>query len=328
MAAANAKKLKSLRNFMSIKPDQEILRSYLRHDIEMFKDVFLVTIHRNWSSHAPFELTELGITTYDRRSVNNGEAIELRPHAEAIFSGVWSLHLRITSFAHLPSATGDPNAYHFGTTTFASPEVAMELLHDIWNQPIDEFAPELGMRPVICMHFGANNGISKMRKAQFDFDPSSFVTNVAVLDAQNIAVQAKITGSTNASLEYLLCQFRITPFDCGNAGNAAMYTTVVATLSALRNELYQAVDNPRAKPGQKGESSAKPAQRVMQWLMDRPTPPSPFGLLVYCTRCGSGEHCFEECSCADLSCSRCESSVHSWRRANAGTHIDGVCVFR
>lgn len=329
MAAANFSKLKSLRRFLEMKPHQEVLRLYLRSfDVGLLEDAILVTVHRAWSSQPPFELTEIGINTYDRRSVNGGFPIVLRAHAETIFNGIWSLHLRLRSSAHLPTAGGHASAYHFGTTIFVSHDEAMDMLGQIWNQPIDESNPEKGMRPVIYMHFGNNDGLSKTRKDQFSFDPAPLPTTVAVLDAQNIPVQAKITRSATASLDYLLLQFKISPINFGNAGIAAMYATTVAILSALRKELYGSEDNPRAKPGQKGISRAKAAQSVIQWLMERPTPAPPFGVTIYCWRCGSEAHSFLECPNEDLSCSRCEKSVLAWRRANAGTHVEGLCTFR
>lgn len=328
MSTATPAKLKSLRALLITKPHQEVLRMYLqKSEIGLLKDAILVTLHRKWSAHPPYHLTELGITTYDRQRVNNGQPTLAGPQAENLFKHVWCLHLRIRPNAHLPSASGDPNAYHFGTTVYVSQEEAMGMLHDIWHQPMDETYSR-GFRPIVYMSFGDNDGVGKVRKEAFGFDPSSVDTTVAVLDAQYIAVQAKITSSTTAPLEYILRQFKIKPFDVDNGGNAAMYTTVVAILSTLRKELYTSAENPRAKAGQKGQSTSKSAQSVMQWLMEWPTPAPPYGVPIYCWRCGSAAHSFAECPNSDLECSKCTNSPHAWRKANAGTHMEGLCVFR
>jgi hypothetical protein len=86
-------------------------------------------------------------------------------------------------------------------------------------------------------------------------------TTVAVLDAQIIAVQAKITSKQDAPIEYILPIFKITPFHVGNAGNAATYITIIAFLSVLRDQLYGAESNPRAKPGQTGISAIEVRQQ-------------------------------------------------------------------
>ncbi|CAO2647596.1 Nn.00g085180.m01.CDS01 [Neocucurbitaria sp. VM-36] len=328
MAASTPGKLKNLRALLDAKPHKEVLRIYLqKHEVGLLKSAALVTVHRKWSAHPPYYLTELGITTYDRQRVRQGQPIHSGPHAEDLLKHVWCLHLRIRSHAHLPSASGDPNSYHFGTTIFVSQKEALDMLHEIWHQPMDETDPGKGLRPIVYMSYGDNNGVGRMRKAAFDFDPSSMSTTVAVLDAQSISVQAKITRSQDASLEYLLHQFKISPLDVDNGGNAAMYATVIAILSTLRNELYGSVDNPRAKAGQKGPSSAKSAQSVMQWLMEWPTPAPPFGIPLYCWRCG-WEHAFTECPNSDLECSKCRKSPLAWRKENASSHMEGLCVFR
>jgi hypothetical protein len=178
------------------------------------------------------------------------------------------------------------------------------------------------------MSFSDNDGVAKTRRTRFDFEPASLPTTVAVLDAQLIPAQAKMTRNATASFEYLLKQFKITPFHPENSGNAAMYATMIAILSVLRLELYATTGNTAGKPARTGQSSSKDAQTVVQSLMEWPTPAPPFGVEVYCWRCGSGMHGVDACPNEDLTCSRCEVSVHKWRRENAGTHIEGLCAFR
>jgi hypothetical protein len=331
MAALTSSKLKNLRNLLSAKPDQDVLRLYLQKrtsEIGLLQQAMLVTIHRKWSEHPPHHLTELGITTYDRLRVNNGQDIMSGPHAEDHLRHVWCLHLVIRPHAHLDSETANVTAYHFGTTIYVSQEDALDLLHQIWHQPIDPWYIEKGLRPIVYMSFGNDDSVAKMRKAAFDFDPATLSTTVATLDAQIIPQQSKITRHATATFEYLLHQFKITAFHPDNAGNAAMYATVIAILSALRFEVYGWQDNRVAKPCQTGPSSCKAAQSVVQSLMEWPTPAPPFGVTVYCWRCGSGKHAFGECPNDDLSCGRCEKSIHQWRRENAGGHMEGLCVFR
>ncbi|KAF1935421.1 hypothetical protein EJ02DRAFT_439251 [Clathrospora elynae] len=302
MAVSTTAKLKSLRDLLAAKPHQDVLRLYLQsHDTGLLQHAFLVTVHRKWSAHSPYHLTELGITTYDRMRVNRGQPIMVGPHAEDLLRKVWSFHLILRPHAHLDFTTGSSlAAFHFGTTIYVSQEEALDLLHQIWHQPMDEADLTKGMRPIVYMSFDDNDGLAKMRKAAFDFTPSSLSSTVAVLDAQNIPVQAKITRSQTASYDYLLKQFKITAFDVGNSGNAAMYATIIAILSALRFEIYGSNGNKVSKPGRTGQSSSKAAHSVVQSLMEWPTPPPPWGVTTYCWRCGIGEHRYEECPNTDL----------------------------
>ncbi|KAI8931615.1 hypothetical protein NX059_011267 [Plenodomus lindquistii] len=326
MATQGTKKINNLRKVLASKPDIGVLRMYLNNDNDnLLDDAVLVTVHRTWSTHPPYELTELGITTYNRKDGRGGFSISPGPQAENILKRVWSLHLRIRGNAHLPTSAGNPNVFHFGTTIFATKEQALDLLDQIWHQPLGETN---GLRPIIYMHFGNNDAIGKMRKAQFNFDPSSLPTTIATLDAQNLPAQAKITRHSDAPLAYLMPQFKITPYHEDSPGNAAMYATIVAILSSLRRELYASSEDPRAVPGQKGPSSAASASSVMQWLMERPTPPPPFGITIYCWRCGSTIHEFSECPNDDLACGKCEKSPLAWRKKIARSHIDGLCTFR
>lgn len=64
------------------------------------------------------------------------------------------MHLRQQEHVHLPGASGDPNAYYFGTSVFTSKEEVVGFLDDIWHQPMDEENPELGYRPIICLQHG------------------------------------------------------------------------------------------------------------------------------------------------------------------------------
>jgi hypothetical protein len=211
---------------------------------------------------------------------------------------------------------------------YVSQEEALELLHQIWHQPMDEERAASGFRPIVYMTFGANDSVSKMRKTTFDFNPSSLDTTVATLDAQIIPQQAKITRHADASFSYLLQQFRIPVHHPENSGNAAMYATMIATLSALRFELYSAPENKVAKPGQTGQSRCKSAESLVQSLMDWPTPAPPIGVRMYCWRCGSVTHAFVEYPNEDMKCSKYEVSVQEWRRKNAGTHTEWLCAFR
>ena len=185
------------------------------------------------------------------------------------------------------------------------------------------------------MSFGDNDSLGKMRRPAFDFDPATVDTTVATLDAQIIPQQAKITRHADASLDYLLLQFQVPVFHQENAGNAAVYAAVAAVLSALRVDLYASAKNAAAKPGRSGQSSGKEAGEVVQGLMDWPTPAPPWGVDVYCWRCGSGEHGFGECEMeeeeegeGEVGCGKCRVSNQQWRRENAGTHVEGLCSFR
>ena len=321
-------KLESLRNVLSKSPDRDVLHKYLqRSNTGLLRDAVLVTLHRKWSATPPHRLTELGITTYDRANTNQGQPIA-GPHAEDLLRQVWSLHLVIRSTAHLDSTPTGLDPFHFGTTVYVSHEEALNLLQQIWHQPMNEKKAASGFRPIVYMSFGANDSISKMRKTAFDFDPSSIVTTIATLDAQVIPQQAKITRHADASLTYLLQQFKIPVHHPQNSGNAAMYATIIATLSAIRFEIYSCPVNKVAKPGQTGQSSCKSAESVVQGLMNWPTPAPPIGVRVYCWRCGIESHDFVDCLDVNLRCSKCEGATQPWRRDNAGTHVEGSCTFR
>jgi hypothetical protein len=330
MSGATSAKLSNLRSFLASKTHHDIIRIYLYQNYDnLLKDAVIVTIYRNWSRRPPYGLTEIGIATYCRQQVNGGSPLAPGPHAEDLLKHLWSMHIRIRSHAHLPSANSGPvDAFHFGTSVFATHEEAMDLLHQIWHQPIDATRPEKGFRPVISLSFGDNDALSKIRNTSFDFVPSNIDTTVAVINVQDIAVQAKITRSNDATIEYLLPIFKITPFHLENAGNAATYTTVVAFLSVGRQEIYRSRENSRAKPGMYGVSAKKSAQSVMQWLMERPTPAPPFGVTTYCWRCSSFLHMAAECPNTDFVCSKCLASKALWRQENAKTHMEGLCIFR
>ncbi|KAH7074149.1 hypothetical protein FB567DRAFT_453389 [Paraphoma chrysanthemicola] len=329
MATSTTAKLQNMRDKLSVKPHREILQSYLHQNKDLLlREAVLVTLYRKWSARPLYGLVEIGIATYDRLRVNCGAPCPPGPHAEDLLRQIWSIHLRIRSHAHLPVADASSDAFHFGTSVFVSHEEAQDLLHQVFHQLIDETRPDQGYRPIICLTFGNNDGLAKVRHADFNFMPMNINTTIAVLDAQNIAIQARITSKVDAPIEYILPIFMIKPLHVGNAGNAATYITIIAFLSILRDQIYGAETNPRAKPGQKGISASKPADSVMQWLMERPTPAPPFGVTTYCCRCSSLVHMAEECPNTDLVCSKCMDSMANWRQENATTHRDGMCVFR
>ncbi|KAH7381246.1 hypothetical protein DE146DRAFT_772763 [Phaeosphaeria sp. MPI-PUGE-AT-0046c] len=316
-------RLSNLRRLLAARQQQEALRLYLHSkQNNLLQQAVLVTLYRKWSSRPPYGLTEIGIATYDRQQVNCGFPCPPGPHAEDLLQNVWSIHLRLRSHAHLPSDNASPDAFHFGSSVFVTHQEATDLLHQIWHQPIDSMNLDRGYRPVICLSYGDNDSIGKIRVSDIEF------TNIAILNAQDIAVQAKITSSVNATIDYVLSIFKITAFDVGNAGNAATYIATIAFLSVLRDDLYGAESNPRAKPGQSGISSSKSAQSVMQWLMERPTPAPPFGVTMYCSRCSSYIHSTAECPNTDLVCVKCLASKAQWRQENAATHREAFCVFR
>jgi len=292
-------KLLQLRASLSAHPDQEVLRTYFKGTSgSPLCSAVLVTLHRKWSAHAPYRLTSLGITTYTRGSTTTttttttttGVPPTAGPHAENILRELWCLHLVIRPFAHLDSTANGLAPFHFGHTVYVSPAEALDMLSAIWHQPIDDQHPRQGFRPIVYLSFGDNDSLAKMRRPAFDFDPATVDTTVATLDAQIIPQQAKITRHADASLDYLLLQFRLSGFHLENAGNAAVYVAVAAVLSALRVDLYASAKNAAAKPGRSGQSSGKEAGEVVQGLMDWPTPAPPWGVEVYCWRCGSGEH--------------------------------------
>jgi hypothetical protein len=325
----HARKVNNLRSLLASKPQKEVFRLYLYQNRDnLFKEAVLVTFYRKWSEHPPYGLTEIGITTYDRQQVNCGLPCPPGPHAEDLLAHVWSIHLLLRSNAHLPSAGSNPDAFHFGSSVFATQPEAVQLLHQIWHQPMDSADLDKGYRPIICLSFGDNEALGRIRASDIAFTPDKIETTVAVLNAQDIAVQAKITRSSSAAIDYLLPIFRIKPYHAGNAGNAATYITVLAFLSVLRDELYGAESNVRARPGQWGISATKPAQSVMQWLMERPTPAPPFGVTTYCSRCSSFVHSVWECPNTDFVCTKCSASQAKWRQENAATHMEGLCVFR
>jgi hypothetical protein len=328
MSTSTPAKLANLRDVLAKLSDKEVLSKYLQKPLtSLFGNAVLVVLHRKWSANPPYRLTALGITTYDRASINQGQPTMTGPHAEDLLRRAWCLHLVIRSTAHLDFTPTGLDPFHFGTTVYVSQDEALFLLHQIWHQPMNEQNLESGFRPIVYMSFGANNSISKVRKTAFDFDPALLDTTVATLDAQIIPQQAKITRHADAELEYLLYQFKIPVHHPGNSGNAAVYATIAAVLSALRVEIYGTLRNKAAKPGQVGQSSSKSAASVVQGLMDWPTPAPPVGVLVFCWRCGSGEHGFLECTNADLKCARCEGAAQEWRKENAATHMEGSCAF-
>jgi hypothetical protein len=275
MASSTRTKLKILRNLLTAKPDQELLRLYLQKGIGdnngLFQHAMLVCLHRNWSEHPPYHLISLGITTYDGLSVNRGQPIMPGPHAE---------HL-LRPHAHLEPSPTNLTTYLFGTTVYVSQEEVLHLLHEIRHQPMYARDAAKGHRPIVYLSFGNNDSIAKPRKPAFDFNPASFPITVATLDAQIIPQQTKLTRHADATLSYLLSLFQLPIFHPNNAGNAAMYATIIAVLSTLRFEVYGGLENAVAKPGRTGQSSCKSAKDVLQGLMEWPTPAPPVGVEVW-----------------------------------------------
>ncbi|KAF1962709.1 hypothetical protein CC80DRAFT_460982 [Byssothecium circinans] len=329
-------RLVALRHIVGTSTPTTVLRSYLNGDPlkglsksqnALFKDAVLVTVYRKWLAFPPNSLLDIGITTFDRRKLDEGVDKYAGAHAENFFRHVWFLHLRIRERAHLPQGDADPDRFHFGSTVFTTQEEARGLLHDVWHQPVDEENAGLGNRPIIYISFGNNDGYATMRR-DLDFDLSSANTTIAVMNAQSIAHQANITRSQDASIDYLLKPFKITPHDPANSGNAAAYITIIVFLSVLRMDLYhQIVENPKGKPGRYGQSKSKPARHVINALMLRPTPAPPFGHQTYCSACGSCEHIRPSCDDVFVACMRCARSKQSWRRENAESHLEELCAF-
>lgn len=166
-------RLKNLRSLLAAKRHQETLRLYLhsRQD-NLLQQAVLVTLYRKWSSRPPYGLTEIGIATYDRQQVNCGFPCTPGPHAEDLLQNVWSIHLRLRSDAHLLSDNASPDAFHFGSTVFVTHQEAMDLLHQIWHQPLDPLDLDKGYRPVICLSYGDNDSIGRIRVSDLEFVPS------------------------------------------------------------------------------------------------------------------------------------------------------------
>ncbi|KAK3214940.1 hypothetical protein GRF29_19g1749588 [Pseudopithomyces chartarum] len=308
MAKTSLQKLEKLRGCAWTQQQCLLLQSYLQAQnlpsggtVELnrlFKKAVLVTLYCNRMSFVPYKPLDLGIAT-------------------------------LQEYAHLPASTADPDAFHFGTSVFASKEELKYFLTQIWQQPIDEEKPELGFRPIVCLEYGNGSGsVSAAMWKEIGFDPAKMDNTIAMLDGQVIAEQAKITRNQFATIDYLLAQFQISPHACDHAGNTAAYVIIVAMLCALRKHLYQSTQNEKSKPGQHGQSTSVAAQVVVNRLMERPTPAPPTGVEIYCHRCGSHEHKFRQCINTDFICNGCLLSPVSWKRDNAASHKEGLCIFR
>ena len=239
------------------------------------------------------------------------------------------MHALLEEYAHLPDTIDGPHDFYFGTSVFASKEDVKDFLTQIWQQPIDEEKPELGFRPVICLHYSNGSGsmLASMWK-EIEFDPGKMDTTIAMLDGQVIAQQANVTSNQYAEIDYILQQFYVSPHGLGHAGNTAAYVIIAAILSTLRRELYHSAENVKSKAGRHGQSASVAAQVIINGLMERPTPVPPCGVEVYCYRCGSNAHYFHECPNTDFTCSNCQNSPVPWKRENAASHKEGLCIFR
>lgn len=166
-------RLNNLRSFLAAKKHEEILRLYLQSvQDNLLQQAVLVALYRKWSSSPPYRLTEIGAAIYDRQQVNYGYPCPPGPHAEDLLRRVWSLHLRLRSHAHLPADNASPDAFHFGSSVFVTHQEAMDLLHQIWHQPMNSSRPENGYRPIICISYSDNDALGKIRVADFEFMPS------------------------------------------------------------------------------------------------------------------------------------------------------------
>jgi len=326
---SSPRELNRLRVLLGPISNKAVLESFFKGSWKHYlpRDAFLVTINRTWLQYPPYNLTEIGIATYDKRQVASWKDCPPGPHAEDMLKHVWFMHLRIMPHAHLPTPHHEGDAFDFGTSVFVTLEEAHDMLGAIWNQYMDDERPDLGLRPIIYMSFADNDSLNKMRK-HFDFDPEKVGTTVATLDAQTVAEQSRIPRQDCEHVEDIMRYFNIEMRSPDNSGNAAAYIAIAAFLSTLRGDLYQHVDNPDALPGQWGQSFSKSAQDVVDHLIEYPTGEPPFGITMYCWRCGSRGHMYDKCPETDFICSKCTKSDQGWRRANAGTHKEGLCIFR
>lgn len=238
------------------------------------------------------------------------------------------MHFRLRAHAHLPGGTVPLGSYHFGTSVYVSKDEAGAFLNDIWTQPLDEGNPELGLRPIICLQQGASS-TTDLRALVRDigFDPAKMGATIAMLDSQVIAGQTRIAPNLSTDIHYLLAQFDISPCKFENCGNIAAYITIVSMLSALRELLYLSPKDGRFRPSKVGPSASITAQSVVDRLAEYPTPAPPLGQKIYCHRCGDGEHVFADCPNTDFVCGFCLKSPIPWKRENATTHREGICIF-
>jgi hypothetical protein len=275
MTASTPLKLSNLRKLLAAQPQKEIVRAYLyQTQKDLCREAVLVTLYRKWSNLPPYGLSEIGIATF-RQGLNYGFPYPAGPHAEMMLEHVWCMHLRIRSNAHLPSDNAAPDAFHFGTSVFVTYDEACTLLNEIWHQPMDESRPGNGYRPIIYISHGDNDAQAKVRTKDFDFVPARIDTTVAILNAQDIAVQAKVTSKGDAPIEYILPIFKIIPFHTNNTGNAATYIAprIVRVGGQPTREarskgpvVFEVCDECHAEPN--GETDSRGAVRCHDLLLE------------------------------------------------------------
>ncbi|PVH95654.1 hypothetical protein DM02DRAFT_536896 [Periconia macrospinosa] len=322
--------LTTLRADLRSVPHRQALHQYLRGEgtsnPSLLQNAVFVSIRRCWSPHPPYNLMEIGLAIYNGKQQQQQPA---GPHGENVLKDVRFLHLRFREQAsgQLPNGA-DPTKFHFGTTAFVDSKEARSLLSQIWYQPMDESNPAAGFRPVICLM--AANDKPTTPTDNVNFNPAAIGTTVAVLDPEIVAVQSAVASFPCLPVDKILEQhFSITANHPDNTGNQAAYLMIMVVLAALRHELYHDPQlNIRDIPGQYGQSSSKPAQDVVNYLMDHESPEPPVGTIVYCPRCASSDHLVMDCPETFVLCSKCRYAYdQTWRIPNAITHKDEACSY-
>ena len=326
----------ALASFLATQSHTDILRHFMGFPIPNapagLETALLIGLDAEWWEKEPKPLTELGVAQLQPSAAIPYGTVGA--HAENIFKGLSVMHARVKEYAHLRNrfrGAGDPEIFHFGTSTFIDVSAVGSMLTDIFlpSPSLDHID---NIKPVIFIGHAVDSDFEKIQEA-CGVDLLACGSIVKVIDTQVLAKENNIfpPKGANISLKHLLQHFHISPQNLHMAGNDIAYTMIAAVLTALNPNLYPAqpplgderMGFPKAVVN--GRNVKDVMLEVMQFTKLVGAPLMNWGQLVFCTRCDRDNHFAAQCR-AFVSCEDCAASDDARKRFNARTHKTEKCV--
>ncbi|KNG50981.1 qde-2-interacting protein [Stemphylium lycopersici] len=253
------------------------------------RSAIIIGLDAEWYEHDASYITELGVSILDP------EFQRTRPCAGAsastcstaapktawdMLSAMENHHVRIKPHAHLTNrdlCPSHPDAFQFGSTSFASISSARAMLEDVFTRRDSAGS----LRPVIFLGHAVDNDAQAI-KERFGIDMEDLGSVVATLDTQVLAVEAGIAArGRKMGLSHLLEWFGLEERFLHNAGNDVVATLVAALLIVCTpppDSLPSHLSYASLKSHLAASNSATAPHRTF------------CGQLRFCIRCGSGQH--------------------------------------
>jgi hypothetical protein len=276
------------------------------------QDAVIVASDAEWYEHDDSFITEIGLSILDPRSIP--QPISSSPWS--ILSSMENHHVRIKPHAHLVNkdlCEGHPEAFQFGSTTFASVDEAKDMLRRMFTRR-DQYG---NLRPVIFMGHAVDNDY-EMIKSRFGLE--ELATIVATIDTQVLAVEhGLVSPSRKMRLSTLLGEHGIEELYLHNAGNDIVCTMIAALLmlcpppqaplSNIHPNKLHYVDL-KAQLRDAGKTAVKEGRS--------------YGTTRFCENCDSHNHTAPFCRVSVFHCEHCAKDPLT--RHMTYTHKTEKCV--